>query len=303
MDGVRIKAGELAGLRGAARNILRRPSRRSATALPGIHRAFVRGRGMDFDESRLYQHGDDVKRIDWRVTARTGHTHTKLYREETERTLYLVVDVGTQMAFGTRRQLKSVLAARFAALLAWIAIERGDCVGALITSELGLERIRPCANPREVAVIFDALERLQVMPGVEGDGGAMARALAEASKLREKQASAIVIGDLLNDAQKEREIIRDCTRYRRTSIACVIDPIESSLPISADYLMSDGQRQWTIIGRDKSTRARYADRFADRWTQLNQECLDMNAALLPLVTAERAEDLIAGAGVHDLMPG
>mgnify|MGYP002151030683 FL=1 len=84
---------------------------------------------MEFAEARSYQYGDDVRHIDWRVTARTGTTHTKLFREERERPVMLVLDLSRRMFFGTRQRLKSVQAARIAALTGWRALLRGDRVG------------------------------------------------------------------------------------------------------------------------------------------------------------------------------
>ena len=103
----------------------------------------LKGRGMEFAEARPYQPGDDVRHIDWRVTARTVRTHTKLYREERERPVMLVLDQCRQMFFGSRKRLKSVQAARIAALMGWRALLRGDRVGAILFSEKLHYEIRP----------------------------------------------------------------------------------------------------------------------------------------------------------------
>src|SRR6202012_43382 len=108
-------------------------SRRPSRALhAGAHRSAHRGRGLEFQEVRPYVSGDDPRTIDWRVTARRGRPHTKLFREERERPVWLLVDLQPGLFFGTRRQLKSALAVRTAALLAWIASLDDDRVGAVI---------------------------------------------------------------------------------------------------------------------------------------------------------------------------
>ena len=103
----------------------------------------IKGRGMEFSESRPYQPGDDIRHIDWRVTAKSGKTHTKLFREERERPVMLVLDQSRSMFFGSQKRLKSVQATRTASLLGWRAIKAGDRVGAIIFSEKEHSEFRP----------------------------------------------------------------------------------------------------------------------------------------------------------------
>ena len=119
-----------------------------AGTIGGPYLTKLKGRGMEFSEARPYQPGDDVRHIDWRVTARTGRTHTKLYREERERTVMLVLDQCRQMFFGSRKRLKSVQAARMAALMGWRALLRGDRVGGILFSEKLHYEFRPRGDRR-----------------------------------------------------------------------------------------------------------------------------------------------------------
>lgn len=112
-------------------------------AQSGNYLSHLKGRGMAFDETRLYQPGDDVRRIDWRVTARTGKPHSKIFKEERERPMFIAVDYRAAMAFATRGVFKSVQAARLAALLAWAALQQGDRIGGQIFSEAGCQEDRP----------------------------------------------------------------------------------------------------------------------------------------------------------------
>src|SRR5690606_19102976 len=117
----------------------KQPNRSQAGALLSRHK----GRGMEFDEVRQYQAGDDIRSIDWRGAARTGSPHTKLYREEQERPVILLVDFSPSMLFGTQLLLKSIQAAHIAASLAWSTIQQGDRVGAIVTNRHGHSEIRP----------------------------------------------------------------------------------------------------------------------------------------------------------------
>jgi uncharacterized protein (DUF58 family) len=143
---------ELLALRGAAHGLSLR-ARKAARAAPlGAHSSAQRGRGLEFQEVRPYVAGDDPRNIDWRVTARRGRPHTKLFREERERPVWLLVDLQPGLFFGTRRQLKSALLVRTAALLAWTAALGGDRVGAVIAPASGEPRILP-ARARQAGVL------------------------------------------------------------------------------------------------------------------------------------------------------
>ena len=152
---------ELVAMRAATAG-LRLISRRTARAMhAGSHRSIQRGRGLEFQEVRPYVSGDDPRTIDWRVTARRGRPHTKLFREERERPVWLLVDLSPAMFFGTRKQLKSALALRAAALLAWTAAGGGDRVGAAIIGSTNYRLIPPRAREGGVLPVLAALVDMQ----------------------------------------------------------------------------------------------------------------------------------------------
>lgn len=116
----------------------------------GGSQSLYHGRGMTYAESRLYQHGDDVKNMDWRVTARTGKAYTKLYQEERERPVFILVDLRPQMFFGTRVRFKSHMAVEIAATLAWLGHDAGDRIGGQIITAQGVENLKPTRTRRGV---------------------------------------------------------------------------------------------------------------------------------------------------------
>ena len=119
----------------------------------GAYMSRFKGRGMEFDEARLYQPGDDIRSIDWRVTARTGKTYTKVFREERERPVFISVDDRLTMHFATRGVFKSVLAAKLAGLLAWAAEHHGDRIGGQLFSEHDCYELKP-QNGRHAVLRF-----------------------------------------------------------------------------------------------------------------------------------------------------
>lgn len=164
---------ELLALRGAARGMSLHGRKAARAALLGEHSSAQRGRGLEFQEVRPYVAGDDPRNIDWRVTARRGRPHTKLFREERERPVWLLADLQPGLFFGTRRQLKSALAVRTAALLAWVASLGGDRVGAVIAQGAAQARILPPrARQTGVLPLLDAL--LQSQPRAPGQPAPLA---------------------------------------------------------------------------------------------------------------------------------
>jgi len=148
-DGIISELSELIALKRFAKRAQYKPQRRVVKG--GNHLSRLRGRGMDFSEVRNYQAGDEIRHMEWRVTARTGRPHIKVYQEERERPVVIFVDFSPSMYFGTRRAFKSVVAARMAALTAWTAIKQGDRVGALLYSADAHNEFTPKA--REVGVL------------------------------------------------------------------------------------------------------------------------------------------------------
>ena len=139
---VRVSMASLLALHQGSATLALQP-RRVRALTSGAYLSPFKGRGMEFDEVRPYTQGDDVRSIDWRVTARSGKPHTKLFREERERAVLLWIDLRPAMFFATRGAFKAVRAAQAAALLGWNTLQRGDRLGALIFDERHHDELRP----------------------------------------------------------------------------------------------------------------------------------------------------------------
>lgn len=143
---------DLVLLRVAARGLSLNAHHSAMAQLYGGHRSAQRGRGLEFEEVRPYVPGDDARTIDWRVTARRGKPHTKLFREERERPVWIVADLHSGLFFGSKRQFKSAVLLQAAALLAWVAALGGDRVGAIIVDGSAAPHILP-PRGREAGVL------------------------------------------------------------------------------------------------------------------------------------------------------
>ena len=152
--GAYAQLNDLISLRFPARQLSLARRNRALSVLAGPNKSNFRGRGIDFEEVRTYQPGDDIRTIDWRVTARTGSAHTKLFREERERPVLVVVDQRSGMFFGSSHCFKSVLAAQLASLLAWSALDAGDRVGGLVFNGTQHREVRPRRSRKTVLALL-----------------------------------------------------------------------------------------------------------------------------------------------------
>jgi len=286
-DIIRVRQSTLIGLHQDARSLPMKSSKVRAQ-LSGSYLSAFRGRGMEFDEVRPYIAGDDVRSIDWRVTARTGKPHTKLFREERERPVLLWVDYRKSMFFGTRGSFKSVLAARAAALLAWSAAQHGDRVGGLIFSEHQHQELRP---QRGKAGTLHLIQRLAQHPAWEQHQHALAsddtagpHALQRLRRVARPGSLIFLISDFryLNGGMSST--LAQLAAHNDIVMLALSDPLESHLPPAGFYRLSDGDRELGLDTRDQHTRTSYQQRFQQHQQQLQQLCKKLRLFYLPVST-------------------
>ena len=270
VNGVSVDLPELVALRVRAAQLERVERHKSADKLSGLQSSPFRGRGMEYAESRPYAPGDDVRHIDWRVTARTGRTHTKLFQPERERVTAIVYDASPPMAFGTRACFKSVQAARLAALMVWAAQSDGDRLAAVACGRMR-EVIPPLSARRGALRVLDALVRWQPATSVRGEpveSHAKASTLSESCDalyrvLRPGSHVLLLLDPRSVDAAAERSLVR--LRAHHDLAACVLaDPLEVKPPPPARYRISDGRQQQTLALDDDAARAAWLDHFAQQ---------------------------------------
>lgn len=155
IEGITVSTQSLIALRQHARKPYEKPVKTTHAA--GRYLSHHRGRGMDFNEARHYQAGDEIRHMEWRMTARTGKPHTKVYQEERERPVVILNDFNPSMYFGTCVAFKSVLAARLAALIGWTAVKQGDKVGGLLANSLRHQEFMPQAREKGLLAWLAAL--------------------------------------------------------------------------------------------------------------------------------------------------
>jgi uncharacterized protein (DUF58 family) len=284
--GVRASLAELLELRLSARGLDLRSRRKVMSLLAGGWQSGLHGRGMDFEETRHYQPGDDIRSIDWRVTARSGEPHTKVFREERERPVLLLADYAPSMCFGTRVAFKSVIAARVAALLAWAAAVHGDRVGGVISAADTHYEVRPAGGKRGVLRLIRALLAWQPDFPPPARNHSLAPALARLRRVARPGGLVCLISDFQGlDGEAEKHL-KQLARHCDVLGVFVHDPLEARLPPPGFYTVSDGQARLNVDSADQRLRRRYQTAFHQRYLYLENLFRQRGMRLLPLSTEQ-----------------
>lgn len=259
--GLRPALEELVGLRRHAAE-MRRLIGLDFERRVGPQPSAARSQGMDYAESRPYSPGDDVRRIDWRITARTGRTHTKIHQAERGTDLYCLVDQRAPMHFGTRAAFKSVLAAHLAALTAWAAAEGGERFGALIAGAPPLH-IGSGAAQGTAAALCAALAA-----NPTGDETTLDLLAARATLDASVGTRFVVVSDFSDEEETLAQALRTLRGHGELVLFWVFDALELRLPPPARYPVTDGRAQLVLDAGSPAVRAAQARDAAARRARL-----------------------------------
>ena len=310
-DPVRLDKKSLIGLHRQAAS-LSLSALKVRAAQSGQYLSSFRGRGMEFDEVRPYQAGDDVRTLDWRVMARTGKPHTKLFREERERAVLLWVDSRSSMFFATRGAFKSVVAARAAALLGWAAVTQGDRIGGLIFSEQQHEESRPQGSKHAVLHLIQRLVKQEQLAWVQAqehpqNSDREARDAAVQSLLRLRRVtrpgSLVVLLSDFRDVDERSELhLSQLARHNDVVMFFIYDELESTLPPAGLYRVGNGSETVTLDTTTAATRDAYHQRFIARRDGLQALCRRHGICFIPCSTTQPlAQRLREGLGLRGVV--
>jgi uncharacterized protein (DUF58 family) len=259
---------------------------RAMGASPGITR--FRGRGMDYTESRAYLPGDDSRHMDWKVTARRSEAHMKVFQEERERPVFLLVELGDSMFFGTRGSFKSVLAARAAALLAWAALAGGDRVGALVAAATSHLECAPATGRRGVLRVLQALARLGRFPGPpRGEPRpVLVESVQRVHRVIRPGSLVVVLSDFYGLDAAAGQHLRRLRAHNDLLLVRVVDRLETEPPAPGRYPVAGAGETLVLDARDDGVRAAYRKFHRDRRERVADLCRQLPALGLELRTGE-----------------
>lgn len=253
----------------------------------GAYVSHFRGRGMEFDESRPYQPGDDPRSIDWRVTARSTTAYTKLFREERERPVLVVVDLRSNMHFATRGCFKSVNASRAAALLAWAAHHRGDRLGGLIFGDTTHRELKPRLGRR--AALRFVHELVGHCDWQQGDSAAassdaLAQAMSALRRVARPGSLVVVISDFTGFSRSAQSYLSSVARHNEVLAVFMNDPLERDLPPPGRYRLVSPDDELAIDTFANAARRDYHNAFEQRTQELETFCQRYGVHLMPMAT-------------------
>lgn len=274
--------------------------------LLGMHHSRLRGRGMDFDQVRAYQAGDDARSIDWRVTARTGEVHTKVFHEERERPVFIMAEQSLHMFFASTGCFKSVLAAQAASLFAWACLQHNDRVGGLVFSDAQPQHIRAQRNKQSVLQLLQALvqtnQALQQAPSQPLDNPLPA-ALQQARRLTRPGGLIILICNERHLNEEASQLLRRLAEHTELILVPISDPLEHHLPRIGQAAFCCGEQSLSIntanpkLRRDWQQQGRTCQQaWKDLALQLGAPLLALSTQL-PLLTQLQA---ISAQSQHSL---
>lgn len=267
------------------------PRKTIQSKLAGSYLAKTKGRGMEFDEARHYQPGDDIRAIDWRVTARTGKTHTKIYREEKERPIFVLADLSSGMHFGTQLLFKSVQVAHLTSLIAWAARERGDRIGGLIFNQQQHFEYKPMTRQKAVLTLLHGLLELhqpkitqqQTDSRIEfSDACARLRRLARPGSL------IYLLSDFQNLNGTAKQHLSRLSRHCELVAYPISDPFEHELPkvkVAQQVAVTDGVEQQTMMLGEKDVAQRYRIQHEQMNADIYSVLQQCRAQIIPISAA------------------
>lgn len=304
-DGVYVNVDELLGLRFFARNIQLSETRSSSSIIDGESKSRYRGRGMEFSEVRPYFPGDDIRNIDWRVTARTQKTYTKLFQEEKERPVYIVVDQRSNMFFGSKGQFKSVLATKLASLIGWAALNNNDRIGAMIFSDTDEIELRAKRGKHaqlnlihQLVSFNNALNQPFPKNNLHQESEqisnktikSLTEICKELSHIAKPGSAIFIISDFYDFSHDCREPLSMLSRHTDVHLLKIFDQLEQHLPLKTNLAVSNGQDQIQLSELGKKSIEEYYYLFKKQVEEITHYTSNRGIVFSSLDTAHTLDE-------------
>lgn len=274
VDGPYISVDALLRLRYLGNDLTLDTRKKSLASGDGDARTNFRGRGMEFAEVRLYQPGDDIRNIDWRVTARTMDTYTKLFQEERERPVFLVIDQRSPMFFGTKQVFKSVYAAQIAGVIAWVAMQNNDRIGALLFGDHEQKDLRARRGKHAVLGLLNQLQQFnqQLSSPVAPCSISAQDILSDVRRVARPGSAVFIVSDFHDFDEDCEKPLTQLARHTDVSLFHVFDPLESHLPSAQKLSVSNGTERLTVDTAAGQLTKMFQTQFMQQQQRLHHAC-------------------------------
>ncbi len=259
------------------------------SVLFGRHASRLRGRGLNFEELRAYVPGDDIRNVDWKATARAGEPTLRVYTEERDRSVWLLVNQRQSMFFGSRERMKSVTAAEVAALSAWRVLAAGDRVGAIVFDDTDMQIIRPQRSRDQVMRVLGAIikknHQLHADNLQPANPAIISQVLERLRPHARHDCLICFIGDGSGFNEQVQNQVTALNEHNDVIFAMIYDPMEAEMPSAGPLTISDAGRQLMFDSDSRSLRERYRADFETRLSTLTGLSRKRSIPLLPISTA------------------
>ncbi|WP_019895044.1 DUF58 domain-containing protein [Hydrogenovibrio halophilus] len=265
----------------------------------GAHQAVRKGRGMSFSEVREYQPGDDVRHIDWKVTARQQKAHTKVFTEELEKPVMVLCEQTPVMFFASQVRFKSVQALNLATALGWITLHQGDRIGGWSFNHQTHTFVPAKHQHRSLMRFVQQTQTLQQSlsaPGLQ-DPHAWTRQLEAISPSLRPGTRLILIGHLLNQPDGFFARLRLLKKHHQLDLIHVYDPLEQQLPHNGMLTVTDGHTQTRLNSASQAVQDAWQSGFHQAWSNLHLHCQRLHLPLLAINTQDDPVTALQQAGM------
>jgi len=301
-NGVYVQLDDLVRLQHRASGFSFLPRQPVHSILSGRHASKLRGRGLNFEELRNYLPGDDTRNIDWKVTARTRTPYVRVYTEEKDRTVWLLIDQRVGMFFGSKERMKSVVAAEVAAISAWRVLSVGDRVGALIFNDAEISVVPPHrSRERVMQILKQVVEKnhaLHVGPDIKPDAGKLNEVLKQAGILARHDCLVCLITDADGLNPETRKHVTRLSEHNDVLTAFIYDPLEKEMPAAGRLRFADGEGQVEADTSSRKLRKDFQSEFDKKLEWIQSASRRFSIPVLALQTTSPVTDQIRDALGH-----
>ena len=285
MQGIIVELSELIHLSASAKTLNLSKNRRVKSDRYGGYLSSLKGRGIDFEETRTYQVGDDPRMMDWRVTARTGKAHTKIFKEERERPVFILGDFSQSMFFGTKVAFKSHIASKIAATLAWVANLQGDRIGGIFFNEDKHTELKPRARKAGIFPILNTLSDYS-KPIISTGNFSLESALLRLRRVVKPGSLVFVIGDFQQLNKLAMNHLMMLSKHAQVIAIQLYDLLEREPPQPNQYHITNGIELCLLNTKDKAFCQKYKDNANARQRFIHEVFKQCQIPLLEISTSD-----------------
>lgn len=265
---------------------------KSNSVLSGRYASRLRGRGLDFEEARPYVIGDDIRNIDWNVTAKTGETHTKVFTEEKEKPAFIFVDQSPSMGFGSASKTKSVVAAELAAIAAYKILKGGDRIGGMVFKGGDYDLITPKRNRENILrflqKVVDANHSIYEQPAYNFDES-IKEVIHKAQNIVTHDYLTIIISDFCRYNPETLKYYSMLSEHNDVILIKVYDPMEEQLP-HEKIALSNRVEQIQVKANNNKLNKDLEDDFLANYKNFKSEVEKYGITMFKINTVDPLED-------------